>query len=135
VHAKQVANLLEKHRSHLVEQLGGRDQVNEKLLDKSRGRGKGVAEELKRLKNALPEQDITRRRLHAYVTQPELTAKDIERDITSVPITRSNSPPVASASDSPKSSPTRASSPPGAALPGAARAAIDDPQHVRVGAG
>ncbi len=86
VHATQVANLLEKHRPDLVEQLGGRDEVNENLLAKARGRGKGVAEELKRLKNDIPEPDVTDAALHAYVTQPELTARDVERDVTSVPI-------------------------------------------------
>jgi ParB/RepB/Spo0J family partition protein len=86
VHAAQVSRLLEKHRSHLVEQLGGRDQVNTSLLDKARGRGKGVAEELKRLKNDIPDQDVTDAALHAYVTKPELTVKDVERDVTSVPI-------------------------------------------------
>ena len=86
VHAAQVARLLEKHRSDLVEQLGGRDQVNEQLLAKARGRGKGVAEELKRLKNDVPEADVTDAALHAYVTNPELTIKDVERDVTSVPI-------------------------------------------------
>jgi ParB/RepB/Spo0J family partition protein len=86
VHASQVSRLLERHRSDLVQQLGGREQVNEKLLDKARGRGKGVAEELKRLKNDIPEPDVTDAALHAYVTKPELTVKDIERDVTSVPI-------------------------------------------------
>ena len=86
VHASQVSRLLAKHRSDLVEQLGGRSQVNEKLLDKARGRGKGVAEELKRLKNDVPEPDVTDAALHAYVTNPELTVKDVERDVTSVPI-------------------------------------------------
>ena len=86
VHAAQVSRLLEKHRSELVEQLGGRDHVNEKLLDKARHRGKGVAEELKRLKNHIPEQDVTDAALHAYVNKAELTAKDVERDVTSVPI-------------------------------------------------
>jgi ParB/RepB/Spo0J family partition protein len=86
VHAAQISRLLERHRSDLVQQLGGRDQVNKKLLDKARGRGKGVAEELKRLKNDIPERDVTDAALHAYVTKPELTVKDVERDITSVPI-------------------------------------------------
>jgi ParB/RepB/Spo0J family partition protein len=86
VHAVQVANLLERHRPDLVEQLGGRDTINNRLLDKARGRGKGVAEELKRLKNAIPDQEITDAALHAYVTTPELTVKDVERDVTSVPI-------------------------------------------------
>lgn len=57
-----------------------------RLLDKARGRGNGVTEELKRPKNDIPEPDVTDAALHAYVTQPDLTAKDIERDITSVPI-------------------------------------------------
>jgi ParB/RepB/Spo0J family partition protein len=86
VHAVQVANLLERHRPDLVEQLGGHDEINNRLLDKARGRGKGVAEELKRLKNAIPDQEVTDAALHAYVTKPELTVKDVERDVTSVPI-------------------------------------------------
>lgn len=86
VHAAQVSRLLERHRPDLVEQLGGRDEVNEMLLGKARERGKGVAEELKRLKNGVPEPDVTDAALHAYVTHPKLTIKDVERDVTSVPI-------------------------------------------------
>lgn len=86
VHATQVANLLRRQRPELVDQLGGSDQVTAQLLDKARGRGKGVAEELKRLKNDIPDQDVTDAALHAYVTTPALTAKDVERDTTSVPI-------------------------------------------------
>jgi ParB/RepB/Spo0J family partition protein len=86
VHAAQVARLLERHRSDLVHQLGGRDEVNAKLLGKARGRGKGVAEELKRLKKDVPEPDVTDAALHAYVTHHQLTIKDVERDVTSVPI-------------------------------------------------
>ena len=60
--------------------------MNQNLLDKARARGKGVAEELKRLKNAIPETNVTDAALHAYITHAELTIKDIQADVTSVPI-------------------------------------------------
>jgi ParB/RepB/Spo0J family partition protein len=91
VHAAQVARLFERHRPDLTAELGGQAAVNDALLKKARERGKGVAEELKRLKNSIADAEVSDAALHAYVSNVELTSKDVARDITSVPVKQATS--------------------------------------------
>ena len=85
-HARQVENLVAKHRPALYAELGGADGVYEQALAKGRTR-KGVAEELKRLKTDVAEPAVlSDEDLAAYLAEPALTLRDVERGTFTVTV-------------------------------------------------
>jgi hypothetical protein len=83
-HARQVENLIAKHRPDLYTDLGGENGVYERALAKGRLR-KGVAEELKRLKTDLSEPElVSNDDVAAYLTNPSITLREIGKDIETV---------------------------------------------------
>jgi hypothetical protein len=85
-HARQVENLIAKHRPDLYTDLGGENGVYERALAKGRLR-KGVAEELKRLKTDLSEPElVSNDDVAAYLTNPSITLRDLERGAAAVTV-------------------------------------------------
>jgi hypothetical protein len=85
-HARQVENLIAKHRPDLYTDLGGENGVYERALAKGRLR-KGVAEELKRLKTDLSDPElVSNDDVAAYLTNPSITLRDLERGAAAVTV-------------------------------------------------